>query len=65
MTTEYLTKSELAERLRLSERTISRRVQTGHIPAPVPFTRRPLLWLRQTIEDWERRGNPRVAPLPG
>ena len=49
---KLLDSNELADLLRVDERTIRRRVERGEIPLPIEGTHRPRLWSRRVIEDW-------------
>jgi hypothetical protein len=62
----FLTKADLAGRLKLSERSIDRLCRAGKVPAPSYAGTRPR-WLRATIDEWFRAGlpgggGPRVMP---
>jgi predicted DNA-binding transcriptional regulator AlpA len=66
---DFLTKTELARRLKLSERSVDRHCKAGKIPAPSYVGTRPR-WLCATIDQWFRAGlpgggAPRVMPQRG
>ncbi len=52
----YMTTKEVAERLRVSERTVSRRMKRSYNPLPLPVIKTigaSNLWLREEVIDWE------------
>lgn len=51
MSTDYLTKAELAEMLRVTTRTITNYQKSGAIPAPIKVGRRNL-WSRTALTEF-------------
>jgi hypothetical protein len=49
-----LTTRDVAARLGLYPRTITRLVRKGKFLQPLPFCRHPLLWDAETFEQWVR-----------
>ncbi len=49
---QFLTAAEVAARLRVTTRTLYRRIETLNFPRPVKFSRNCVRWREREVSDW-------------
>ena len=63
MSERYLSKSEVLERVRISDPTMYRLRRRREFPDPIELSPRKIVWIESEIEAWlQSRGRSRVAP---